>query len=340
VSADVAVVGAGIMGAATARALAREGVEVVVYEQFRPGHDRGSSHGRSRIFRLAYADAGWVRLAQEALVGWHELERESGEQLLELSGLVEIVDDLADSSSAALDECGAAWELLSPEEAERRFPLRLEPGTVAVLQPEAGIVYADRALSAFLRGVRVEAERPVRSLAEVDARVLVVAAGAWARGLLAEAGVSLDVRVTRETVCYFRLDDPRPVPSVAKLRPGTHAHAIYALADPVYGLKVGCHHCGPEVDPETTGEPEPELVDRVARWVAEVFPSASPEPAAAETCLYTTTADESFVLERHGRIVVGSACSGHGFKFAPAIGERLARLALEGLEKARGGAGA
>jgi sarcosine oxidase len=148
------------------------------------------------------------------------------------------------------------------------------------------------------------------------------------------------VRVTRETVAYFRLDDPRPLPSVAKLRPGTGAHAIYALPDPTYGLKVGCHNCGPEVDPDTSGDPAPELVARAAAWTREVFPTVAAEPAAVETCLYTSTADERFVLERHGRIVVGSACSGHGFKFAPAVGERLARLALEALEDARGGGGA
>ena len=330
-SAEVAVVGAGIMGAATARALAREGVDVVVYEQFRPGHDRGSSHGRSRIFRLAYPSAEWVRLGQEALAGWRALEADSGERLLDLPGLVEIVDDVADSSAAVLDECGVAWQLLSPDESERRFPLRLEPGTVAVLQPEAGIVYADRALAAFLRGLRVEAETWVRSPEDLAEEVVVVTAGSWARGLLAELGIELDVRVTRETVCYFRLDDPRPVPSIAKLRPGTHQHAVYALADPMYGLKLGCHHCGPEVDPDATGGPEPRLVAELSEWAAKVFQGVRSEPAAAESCLYTSTADETFVLERHGRVVVGSACSGHGFKFAPAVGERLAGLALEGL---------
>jgi sarcosine oxidase len=331
VSAEVAVVGAGIMGAATARALAREGVETVVYEQFTPGHDRGSSYGRSRIFRLAYPSAEWVRLGQEALAGWRALEAESGEELLNLPGIVEIVDDIADSSIAALDECGVGWELLSADDAESRFPLRLEPGAVAVLQPEAGVVWADRALAAFLRGVRVETETRVESLEKMPEKVVVVTAGSWARELLVGAGIELDVRVTRETLCYFRLDDPRPVPAVAKLRPGTHKHAVYALPDPLYGLKLGCHYCGPEVDPDAAEGPDPRLVAELSEWAASVFEGVGREPAAAETCLYTSTADESFVLERHGRVVVGSACSGHGFKFAPAVGERLARLALEGL---------
>src|SRR5215510_6900491 len=108
--AEVAVIGAGVMGLATARALVRAGREVVVYEQFERGHARGSSHGRSRIFRLAYAEPQWVRLAQEALAGWWELEAETGEKLLELNGLIEIVSDLGDSSAAVLDACGVAWE--------------------------------------------------------------------------------------------------------------------------------------------------------------------------------------------------------------------------------------
>jgi sarcosine oxidase len=327
---EVAIVGAGVAGAATAWALAHEGVDVVVYEQFPLGHDRGSSHGRSRIFRLAYAEAAWVRLAEEALHGWRRLEAEVGEPLLELNGLVEVVADLADSSQAALDECGVAWEELSAEEAMRRFPLRLRNGELAVLQPEAGVVLADRALRAFLRGVRVE-ERRVGLLDDVEEAVVVVAAGPWSRGLLAAAAIDLPVRVTRETVAYFRLESSVPVPSVVKLRPGSHAHAVYGLWDPIHGLKAGCHHCGPEADPDTAGEPDPLVVAELAAWAAATFVRVDPEPVVAETCFYTTTSDERFVLERHGRIVVGSACSGHAFKFGPAVGARLARLALEAL---------
>ena len=103
---------------------------------------------------------------------------------------------------------------------------------------------------------------------------------------------------------------------------------MYSLNDPVYGLKVGAHHAGGEADPNVAGEPDPELVERITAWANETYRLAEPEPAGAETCMYTTTADESFVIERRGRVVVGSPCSGHGFKFAPAIGERLAGLAL------------
>lgn len=319
----VAVVGAGVVGLATARALARRGVEVAVHERFHLGHDRGSSHGRSRIFRLAYAEPAWVRLAQEALAGWRELEAESGERLLVLDGLLEIVADLAESSAPALDACGVRWERLSGEEAERRFPVRVPPPLFAMLQPEAGIVRADRALAAFARGLDVREGSHVRSLDDLDADAVVVAAGGWVNELVEPP---LPVRVTRETICYFRIDEP--VPAVVSFRPDAHSHAFYALADPVHGLKVGAHHAGAETDANDTAEPSPELVERIAAWTNEVFRLVDPEPVEADTCIYTTTADESFVLERRGRVVVGSACSGHAFKFAPAIGERLARLAV------------
>src|SRR5437660_2953775 len=110
-----AIVGAGIMGLATARALSRRGWQVTIYEQFELGHKRGSSHGRSRIFRLAYPDPQWVRLAKEALRGWRELEEESGTPLLELNGLIEVVKDAEGSSRDGLEAAGAEFELLTNE---------------------------------------------------------------------------------------------------------------------------------------------------------------------------------------------------------------------------------
>jgi sarcosine oxidase len=103
---------------------------------------------------------------------------------------------------------------------------------------------------------------------------------------------------------------------------------MYSLHDPVHGLKAGAHHAGPEVDPRADGEPDPALVERIAAWVRARLPDADPAPVAADTCLYTSTADQSFLLERRGRVVLGSPCSGHGFKFAPVVGRRLAELAV------------
>jgi sarcosine oxidase len=323
--ARLAVIGGGVMGLATGWALARRGHEPVVYEQFEVGNPRGSSHGRSRIFRLAYAEDHYVRLAQEALALWRELEAETGETILELPGLVEVVQTLEESTAHTLERCGVAWERLEREEAERRYPIRVPEGWFAVVQPEAGIARADKALGAFRRELDVR-ERTRAHPDDVEADAVVVTAGSWVNELLDEP---LPVKVTRETLCYFNLDGDRPIPSVVSFKPERHRHDMYSLYDPVYGLKVGAHHQGREADPDVTTEPQPELIERITVWANETYRLDDAEPAAAETCMYTTTADESFILERRGRVVVGSACSGHGFKFAPAIGERLADLAVE-----------
>jgi sarcosine oxidase len=326
--AEVAVVGAGLNGLATARALDRAGHDVVVYEQFDVGHTRGSSHGRTRIFRLAYPEEEWVRFAQEALEGWRELERESGEKLLLLNGLLELCSPGVQSSQEALESCGAAFELLTREETEARFGVVPDEDAVVLFQPDAGIVHADRALNAFAHGLRIESGRRVDSLDELDEPVVVVTAGPWARRLLEPAGIELPVVETRETVAYFHLEGP--VPSVVA-EVVTRGHGFYSLYDPLYGLKVGSHKRGLPADPdEVKGADEP-LVQQIADWTRERFPNVDPEPVHAESCFYTTTDDERFVLERHGRFVVGSACSGHGFKFGPATGRRLAALAVEAL---------
>jgi sarcosine oxidase len=327
----VVVIGAGIMGVATAWALARDGHEVELLEQFEVGHKRGSSHGRTRIVRLAYPDPQWVELAREALDGWRELEREAGVELIHpCGGLLEIVSDSAQSSQTALTACGVECDLLDAAEAARRFPVAVPDGWSALLDPSAGIVRADLAHRAFLdgalaHGTRLHERTRVASVDDVDAEVVVVTAGAWVRDL-----VDVPVKPTRETVVYFRRDGPSLLPAVVQLHPGRRGHAMYALYDPVHGVKAGTHHAGASVHPDDDGEPEPELVERATEWVAQYLPDVDPEPVTAETCFYTTTADESFVLERRGRVVIGSACSGHGFKFAPVVGKRLARLATSG----------
>ncbi|HEY2208490.1 MAG TPA: FAD-dependent oxidoreductase [Gaiellaceae bacterium] len=317
----VAVVGAGVMGCATAWALRERGAEVTVHEQFELDHDRGSSHGRTRIFRVAYPDPDWIRFAQEARAGWLDLDPD----LLGLYGLVELVADPAMTSARALDECGVPYRLLDPDEV-RGLGASLPEGWTALHVHEAGVVFADRARHAFLEaaGVDVEPNRRIESADELDADVVVVTAGPWVGELLPD----LPVTVTRETLAYFRREGPPP-PSIVDLNAETGGHGMYSLYDPVYGLKAGAHHAGAEADPDAVGEPDPAIVERIASWVRERFPDVDPEPVEAQACLYTTTADQSFILERRGRVVVGSACSGHGFKFAPAVGRRLAALALE-----------
>jgi sarcosine oxidase len=331
--ADVAVVGGGVMGLASAWALARAGREPLVLEQHRVGHTQGSSHGATRIFRLAYEEPEWVRLAHEALGLWRELEHERGQLLLELNGLVDLPVDPA-VLTATLDACGTAYELLDAREVERRFGLVTTAR--AVLQPDAGAVRADLALAAFGAGLDVREETRVRAVVPkdggvrletdggaVEAEVAVVAAGAWARPLLARAGIDLPVVTTRETVAYFRLADQRVVPSVIDYQ----NREAYALTAGPGLVKIGVHRSGPATDPERPGVHDDATVQFITEWAADTFRFLQPAPVSIETCLYTSTADTRFILERHGPIVVCSACSGHGFKFAPAVGTRVAELA-------------
>jgi sarcosine oxidase len=329
VRADVVVIGAGIMGSATAYALASRGVDVLLVEQFEVGHDRGSSHGRSRIVRLAYPEVEFVELAQESFPGWRALEQEAGVELLELNGLLELVARPEQSSQDALDAVGADYELLDAEQARQRWPVGVPDGWTPLFQPEAGIVRADLAHRAFVdravaHGARLEESARIETPDDVDAKAIVLTAGPWVRQFFPD----LPVRTTRETVAYFKREGD-PLPSIVQLDPETRGHAMYSLHDPLHGLKAGAHHAGVEADPDQPGDPDPRLITNIVEWVARTYPDVDPEPVAAETCMYTTTPDEHFILERRGKVVIGSACSGHGFKFAPAIGTRLAAMATD-----------
>jgi sarcosine oxidase len=341
---DFAVIGAGVAGAATARRLARAGHQVILFEQFELGHKAGSSHGTSRIFRLSYDDPDFVRMAQESLGLWRELEREAGEKLLVTTGGLDIGADIG-PHIRALNECEVAYEVIDGPEVTNRWPNLGFGGDTGILyQGEAGIVRADRALVSMIAGATAAGcdvrENTKVNAIEIDdnaavldttagmfrAGVVIVTAGAWAKELLAPVGIALPVVVTRETVVYFHMSDEYSVPALVEWTDPPR----YALASPGIGVKASEHHAGPVADPDEPGEVDAGLVERITEWVARRYPNARPEPAGAETCLYTNTDDESFLIERHGRVVVGSACSGHAFKFGPLTGRRLADLATRG----------
>ena len=265
-----------------------------------------------------------MELAQEALDGWRELEVETGRGLLGLHGLVELCSSVEVSSRDVLAARGIAHRLLGRDEL-RAHRVELPRGWIALWQPDAGVVLAEEARRAFLEVARprLETQHPVDSLDAVEAEVVVVTTGPWITRLVPD----LPVRVTRETVAYFACDGA-PMPSVVELDAASRRHAMYALHDPLHGLKAGAHHAGHVADPDVEEPADPEIVARIGAWVRERFPDVDPKPVAAESCVYTSTADESFILERRGQVVVASACSGHGFKFAPAVGRRLAALAL------------
>jgi sarcosine oxidase len=137
-------------------------------------------------------------------------------------------------------------------------------------------------------------------------------------------GITVSLRPTRETVGYFHIP-AGDIPTFVEWGDPT----IYALPSSGQGIKVGEHIAGPVADPDEDQPVSKESLERLQAWIASRFPDAEPEQHFSETCFYTNTEDESFVLERRGDIVIGSPCSGHGFKFAPLIGERLADLAMQ-----------
>jgi sarcosine oxidase len=327
---------------------------VLLLEQFELGHTRGASHGSSRIFRLNYPDESFVRLAQEADAAWRTIEAARDETLIERVGSLDL-GPVAREIGRAFVACGVAFETLSAGELFERWSIQIEQDETAVYQADGGVHLADRSHAALLDdaargGVEIRDRTRVRALSlghrgvrlelddgHVDARVVVVTSGAWATDLLADAGITLDVEVTSETVVYFDLPGAERLPPVIDygLLPGSDEggvvrgdRASYALAAPGVGLKAGVHLAGRVVDPNSDVEPDARLAAWVGEWVAARYPAAG-DPSRAETCQYTTTPDKRFVLERHGPVVVGSACSGRGFKFAPVVGETLAGLALD-----------
>jgi sarcosine oxidase len=342
--ADVVVIGAGAMGSATAWWLARRGRHVVVLERFEHLHQRGSSHGGSRIFRFAYPDVEWVRMAQAALPLWREVEAATGATLLDTTGGIDhgaafAVGAVGDALAAA----GASHDWLEPEAATERWPGMRFDGRV-LFQPDAGRCRADDtvralALGAGQAGAEVYYEQGVEELSvdgdeavvrtgfdEYRAPVAVVAAGPWTAALLRDLVPLPPLTVTKEQVFHFlATNDETQWPSYIHHQTPYR----YGLETPDEGVKVAEHHGGRVVDPDQRDfEIDVEGEAAVVRYVEQWLPGLDPMPVTAATCLYTTTPDERFVVERHGPLVVVSACSGHGFKFTPLIGRMAADLAL------------
>jgi sarcosine oxidase len=337
---SVVVVGAGVMGAAAAWQLAQRGDRVTVLEQFEDGHQRGSSHGSSRIFRLGYPDPFWVRRCREALAEWRHLEEQADIGLIVRTGSVDVGDPASVAEVvAALDEEDVPIELLTPAVASDRWPGIRFDGTV-VFQAGGGRIASGAARIAMIEqaqrhGAAFHFETPVFGMEPLgervrvthlggadDADVVVVAAGAWLRTLLDGIVDVPPVRVTQESVFHFT---PREVMSWWPSFIHHGAPFVYGLETPGLGVKLAEHHTGPEVDPSTRdGGIDPGSRERVVQFVEQWMPGLVPVPIDEITCLYTTTATEDFVIDRVGPIVVASPCSGHGFKFAPLVGRMIA----------------
>ncbi|MBN9210391.1 MAG: hypothetical protein BGO45_02440 [Microbacterium sp. 71-36] len=343
VSADVVVLGLGIHGMSTVASLARRGARVVGIDRFAAGHSRGSSHGATRMIRRAYPNPVWNPLVEKAFDAWDALERASGETLLHRTG--------------GLYAHEGASQLQGPDCVlvdDRDEMAALMPGFVvpegyrAVYDPSAGVLEAEGALVALRRlalaggadlrdgervlgwdtiaeGVEVRTDRGV-----VRAARLVVAGGSWTDRLLPQLSGLLEVwRILTVTV---RAGQPAGMPPALGAFSVDRAEGlVFGIPDAAgNGVKLGVD-AGEVWDPETpVAPPTPAEVKALRDLLHSFVPGLDTAPVEAAACLYTMTEDKRFVIGPFAdapEVIAVSACSGHGFKFGPAIGDAVADLA-------------
>jgi len=356
---DVAVIGLGAMGAHTVADLAARGQKVIGIERFGPLHDRGSSHGDSRIIRLAYfEDPAYVPLLRRAYEKWAELEARSRETLLIPTGIVQIGERdgvLIDGVMRASAEHGIPHELLQPAEARKRFPtLVTADDEVAVFEPAGAYLRPERAIAVALKladadgavlrfNERVVGFEPKDGGVEVTtqerryrAGKVIVTAGSYVAGLVPE--LKPYAMPIKQVVGWF---DARPA---AKAALGSMpvfivdeggGMSFFGFPDLGRGVKIGKHaHLMTGIDPEAPNPPvTAEDREVLADFMRRRMPGVDPSGNGFVTCRYTMLPESDFLIDflpGEPRVIVASPCSGHGFKFASVIGEVLADLAIEG----------
>ncbi len=359
--AEVIVVGLGAMGSATCAQLAARGVRVLGLDRFAPPHDGGSTHGESRITRLAIGEgAEYVPLVQRSHRLWDAIEARAGVRLREATG--GLILGPADSpflaqTRACAREFAITHENLAGSTLSTRFPMfRMPAGTEGYYEPEAGYVRPEAAVAAQLAlarrdGADVHARETVRAweatahgvevrtdAATYTAEQLVLCAGAWVTELFPE-GVE-HFGVYRQLLHWFPIRGPMPermpvfVWDFGGERHGVeHLHGFYGfppLAGAGGGVKLATETYGHTHAPDGRQHPATasESAAMYRHYVAERLPWLGPTPLRSVSCLYTSTQGSRFVIDRHpahARVLIVSACSGHGFKHSPAIGEAVAQ---------------
>jgi sarcosine oxidase len=356
---DAIVLGVGGMGSATVYELARRGRKVLGIEQFSLAHDLGSSHGVNRIIRLAYSESpAYVPLLRRAYKLWRDLEFRAGERLLLITGGVDVgppAGTIVTGSLRSCEEHHIPHELLSAAEMGQRFPgFRLPDESVAVYQADAGFVLSERAILAHVAlaqelGAEVHAcERVIEWSPEAGgvkvrtdrdtyrADRLVITAGAWvghavpelARVAVPERQVMIWTQPLRPE--YFT-PDVFPIFNFEADEGRLYGFPAYGVP----GFKLGrFHHRYEQADPDGMNRNCDIEDERLLRaGIARYFPDANGPTLAMKTCIFTNAPDEHFILDRHPafeQVSIASPCSGHGYKFAPVVGEIMADFALEG----------
>jgi monomeric sarcosine oxidase len=362
---DAIVLGAGAMGSAAAYHLAKSGQRVLLLEQFRLGHTRGSSHGSTRIIRYSYDDPRYVQLAKATYPLWFKLEEEAGETLYIKTGGIDFGQPDEPTLDATIETVRGAQiphEILDADEGEKRFPqFRFDAGMTVLYQPDSGLLAAERCIQAHQRlaeqhGATIHDSTPVTGLTlhgdsvEIttpdethSAGRLVVTAGSWAGRLLASTGLKLPLQPLRCQPAYFMpvTDDPAlylpdRMPVSIFHREGDINQVVYTLPNYENGGVKAAFHGGQPVDhpDDVDYTPYDGTVEAIRALTRRCIPAIGDGPLVeTNICLYTMTPDTHFVIDRHpqhSQIVIGAGFSGHGFKFSAVIGSILCDLALEG----------
>lgn len=357
---DVIVVGVGAMGAAACWQLARRGVRVLGLEQFDIPHNRGSSHGYSRMTRTSYYEhSDYVPLLRRANELWRELERESGEKILHLVGglyLGRLDGPLLTGALRSAREHGLAHELLDCSSLARRFPQFNVPADwTGMLETPAGFLLPELGISALVTsalrdGAEIQGHTEVlrwradgpevvveTSRGAFRARRVVFAGGAWSSGLVQDLGVELVV--TRQVLGWVWPKDWRAfqlgtLPAWMIDRGDGTTYYGFPMIRMSPGLKLALHGPMAATDPRAVDRSVlPGDEETFRGCLREFIPTGDGPTLAIRTCLYTNSPDGHFILDRHPaheHVVIAAGFSGHGFKFAPVIGEILADLAVEG----------
>jgi sarcosine oxidase len=356
---DVAVVGLGAMGAHAVQQLAARGLKVLGIERFGPLHDRGSSHGDSRLIRLGYfEDPAYVPLLRRAYANWRALEALSGEDLLTITGVLQIGRPDSRLVAGVLKSCRVhqiPHELLDAAAVRRRYPaFAMADDEVAVMEPEGGFLRPERAIVAALRlagadGAVLHFNERVTGIEPDDAGVtlltaagsyragrVIVAAGSYVGGLV--PGLRGIVQPIRQVVGWY--PSRNGLATALGRMPGFlvdegAAGSWFGFPDLGAGVKTGRHcHFREAIDPEAPNPPVNDA-DRAINdaFMARRMPGVVPAGTRFITCRYTMLPGEDFLIDfvpGEKRLIVASPCSGHGFKFASVVGEILADLATAG----------
>jgi len=351
---DAIVAGLGAHGSAAAYQLAKRGQSVLGFDRFARGHTLASFGGLSRIIRLSYYEhPSYVPLLKRAWDLWRELERDSGETLLAQTGGLYMGPpdgELLAGSLASARTHRLAHEVLDNAELRRRYPVfEIDRDWIGVLDTQAGWLAPERSVETHLRlaerhGATLRFSEPIdrweragddvrvtSARGSYRARHLVITAGAWLPRLLPHLGPHLWVE--RNVLFWFEPRGERDAFAKLPVYIVEDSDRLYYgfPYDPSSGLKVAGLHFGDRVDPDTVDrDPSPTDEERVRSWLRRRMPLANGERRRAQVCLYTNSPDGHFIIDRDGPVTYASACSGHGFKFASAVGEILADLAMTG----------